>query len=375
MSSRRQGLWFLPLHASLVLWAFWMVLELLPAQEQSEEHRVSARLPKRDTGAIDRQLEKEAAPYVPLVEQFYAYDVGALRDPSQIFIVRGAWQRLRSEKAIPAVVQGLNKAIRGGASCPVVAFASKLRELLRQTSDAELAAYVLRNLSREPRPYQSHVEAVRREAHAQLLRLRSREYERLQLLRQMGAVPPDPSVGRSPGQKTTSEQASKSLVDEQPATPVGDSLTGDEPLSSLGQQPSSDERPREGLEAIPTAELKDLLRELERRASEGVDEDVMRQKASVLLAIVTEGRSKEGRLVAIRVLGRLKERRAVPPLIEVLRSDDVPLRNAAATALTRITGRLYGPAPGATQEEVRRSIEFWQQWWKENQGGSSASRR
>ena len=59
------------------------------------------------------------------------------------------------------------------------------------------------------------------------------------------------------------------------------------------------------------------------------------------------------KLILIGALGRIGEKEAVPPLIELLQSDSETIRHAAAAALSAITQAYLG-----------QSHDTWVQWWK-----------
>jgi HEAT repeat protein len=61
------------------------------------------------------------------------------------------------------------------------------------------------------------------------------------------------------------------------------------------------------------------------------------------------------RRTVIDMLGKLKDRRAVGPLIEILQSPKQWERELAARALKSITGKDYGV-----------KYKKWQKWWKKN---------
>ncbi len=313
--------------------------------------RASANVEDRD-----RELERQAARYQGVVDDFYAYDVGVLRGP-QAVQARARWERLRDPAAIPAIVRGLNRAVRQGASCPVVAFSSKLRALLRRADDPALGEYVLRHLDPGRGPYGHYINSALRAARNQVLRTKLRKYSRLQLLRRM----------RKRGQQSVAAVDGDLLrilrgeTANQPA--AGPSVVP--PASGPGAESTSLARLVAGLRAGSLSSSE--LRTLERAARESRAAELTAHLDSLMTAAANPALPTSHRITAVRTLGRLRARRAVPVLIELLSTNNEQLRQEAATALTRITRRLFGPPPGATREQVEASIRRWRAWWAEQQ--------
>jgi len=330
----------------------------------ADEQRPSGQQTARKLEEIERRLERRAARYEPLVEAFYRYDVGTLRGAAAVRAKR-AWDRLSDPAAIPAIVRGLNQAVHQGASCPIVAFASKLRQLLRRADDPELGAYVLRHLTSTRGPFRYHVDRARRAAHQQLLRTKLRQYGRQQLLRRMKKRPQSVARGDADLLRMLRAEDTQASADQSsPSTEAASPSAGTASGASL----------QELLERLAHGKLSQAdLRRLE-HASRTAQAAALAADARLLLkAAANPQLPLSHRRTAVRILGRLRLRRAVPVLIELLSERNGLLRRDAATALSRITRRLFGPAPGASEEEVKQAVQRWRRWWqkhgsKEDQG-------
>lgn len=82
------------------------------------------------------------------------------------------------------------------------------------------------------------------------------------------------------------------------------------------------------------------------RGREGVQE---------MLALLSRSESVRQRQILMAALGRIGEKEAVQPLIELLRSGDPAIRSSAASALSAITQAYLG-----------ESHEAWAEWWREH---------
>jgi HEAT repeat protein len=89
------------------------------------------------------------------------------------------------------------------------------------------------------------------------------------------------------------------------------------------------------------------------------------KKPGVVDLLIASLTNKEpvSRRTVIDMLGKLKDRRAVGPLIEILQSPKQWERDLAARALKAITGKDYGV-----------KYKKWQKWWKKNVGSLRSQR-
>lgn len=329
---------------------FYLALADGQTEEQGRGPRTSAR------HDIDRELEARARQYTALVDAFYRYDVGLLRGIEGAR-VRAAWERLRDDAAIPAIVAGLNMAVRSGASCPIYAFAEKLNDLLARSEHPEMGAYVLRHLNRSARtPYSSVLRSVEHAAQRQLMRAKSRAYARKSLLDRM----------RRPSDERTVVSGTASLLDLLGESPTGAEQDGGRSHQSAESHANAPTGALVRRLAGGNASVEEL-KELERRAAGAEAGELLQHRKVLLVAASASSLPASHRVTAIRILARLRVREAVPVLIDVLEDGPTALRNEAAMALTRITRKLFGPPPGAAPEEVRQAVERWRAWWKSEQ--------
>ncbi len=57
------------------------------------------------------------------------------------------------------------------------------------------------------------------------------------------------------------------------------------------------------------------------------------------------------------------ERSHVPDLIARLQDSEPAVARAAHVALKSLTGKDFGPAPGASEAEKGRAVRAWKAWW------------
>lgn len=81
-------------------------------------------------------------------------------------------------------------------------------------------------------------------------------------------------------------------------------------------------------------------------------------RAAAPVALLLRHSSWSVRAAAAEVLGTVGDRRAVPLLLEALRSEEGRLREDIGRALNRITGQRFAP-----------DYEFWADWWTRHEGG------
>lgn len=80
-----------------------------------------------------------------------------------------------------------------------------------------------------------------------------------------------------------------------------------------------------------------------------------REALREMLDLLAHSESPRQKQILIAVLGRIGEKEAVQPLIDLLRSDEPAIRSSAAAALSSITQAYLG-----------ESHETWTQWWQEH---------
>jgi hypothetical protein len=308
--------------------------------------------------------------YDKIVEDFIQYDIGRIRDRAAIERIRREFNGIQAE-AVPALVRGLNKAMRMRASCPITAIAGKLNSILNNSQDAEIGMYVLRNLEqRTVQGYTQHIKGVFTASENQVVRVQGKEYLNAQLKRRMeedqqrlayvpGMKLTDLAV-RDPGAGNSKEPESA----EPPASQNGRAAAAQSKKARPAAAPAVD------FSKLGTAEVADRLKdraaqtaalaELNRRAGSDDESEVVKH-ADVIIETLKDG-GDPARESAARLLGLLRCQQAVPPLIDALECDNPQVRSAASTALTRITRQLFGPSDGASREETERAIARWRVW-------------
>jgi hypothetical protein len=85
------------------------------------------------------------------------------------------------------------------------------------------------------------------------------------------------------------------------------------------------------------------------------------------VAVLESDQSSVGsRKAALELLVRLKDRTAVPGIVETLVHLPRELWAPAGDSLRKLTGQDFGPAEGAAIDDVADARKKWRAWWKEN---------
>src|SRR5262249_9004506 len=79
------------------------------------------------------------------------------------------------------------------------------------------------------------------------------------------------------------------------------------------------------------------------------------------------------KIPAIKQAGEAKDREAVAELVKGLDSDDPAVRFYAMEALGRITGQKFGYEYYFDEDQRKPSLQRWQRWLTEQNGGSGAT--
>jgi hypothetical protein len=111
-------------------------------------------------------------------------------------------------------------------------------------------------------------------------------------------------------------------------------------------------------EAIP-----DLTGSLADKAREALVERLAKLSKEKCRQALGDNRA-EMRRAAVRACLLKKDRDAIPGLIALLRDKDDGVARAAHVALKGLSGRDFGPALDATNEQRRRAEAEWLAWWK-----------
>jgi hypothetical protein len=89
--------------------------------------------------------------------------------------------------------------------------------------------------------------------------------------------------------------------------------------------------------------------------------------APALIEVLREDRDYYVRLGAATALGDMKACAAVPALIDALDDKDTLVRTAANDALQAITGQAYEFVTEMSGRERRKVMKQWRDWWKANE--------
>ena len=309
-----------------------------------------------------------------IVEEFIQYDIGNVRDPRAIERIKGRFNGLQTDDAVPALVRGLNRSTRMRASCPITAIAGKLRSILSNSKDAELGTYVLQNLELRDVPgYTQHIRGVFDSAEKQVVRVKGKEYLNQQLQRR--SEEDQQRLAYVPGLKLTdlAPRNTAAARAENGGTANGRSANDTRPAAgqSNGRRTAAASVTPPDLRRLSIAELVDrlndkasqpvTLEELHRRAS-GSDGKEVAQHAAPIAKVLKDGDDK-ARESAARLLGLVRSESAVPQLIDALEDSNPSVRSAVSTSLTRITRQLFGPKDKASPEETREATARWRDWW------------
>ena len=347
----------------------------LAAQPPGNRDRGSDRSSRPLTA---RQRAEQQRLHDRIVEEFILYDIGQVKDPAAIARIKKRFGALRAD-AIPSLVRGLNYSARRQYSCPITAISGKLSTIISRTDDPEALQYILRNLTRQAGNYTASVQAVHRRAEQRFAKTMGHREAQNQLQRRKAEG--RRKLAYVPGQKLTdlprrqpaggaeSGRGLPELTVKDNARNLGNALAD----AGKGTKPTR-RGPRSGTLELRKLELDDLVgklseaenrtlavKELYRRASTGKREAVARHWEAVR-GVMTTG-NPTARQTAARLLGQLRVEDAVPALIDRIEDPDAGVRSAATTALTRITRQLFGPAEGASPEQVATAVANWRRWW------------
>lgn len=86
-----------------------------------------------------------------------------------------------------------------------------------------------------------------------------------------------------------------------------------------------------------------------------------------------ESQDPKHRVEATFELAKKGDRRAIPPLIQILRDEDVSVRYFACIALVRLTGQRFGYHAYAPEAEREAAVREWEKWWKAQSGGTETA--
>ena len=268
-----------------------------------------------------------------IIDRFMLYDIGRLQGDAAKKALKD-FKDLGPE-AIPALVRGVNRAAKIEHSCPVVVIAQKLGKLLVASDDQELLEYARDNIGA----------GVGRTRHAGVL-----QDLRMGITMRKNAVARRPPPGpKSPRLMTVVELADAGSIERGPRLKSIllelEKRRGKEVLSGLANAAGSYDK-----------EIRKLGRDLLERHLARQGEAVVKEKLRDELV--------EVRLAAVRVVvARMP--RLTSELIDVLADEQAEVRTAAHDALVKLSrGEDFGPAAGASNEQIVAAQDKWRSWWE-----------
>jgi hypothetical protein len=290
------------------------------------------RKPSVYAPSLPQLTREEEAKYDEIIDRFIQSDIGVLRGAEAREAVRD-FAKLKSD-AIPALIRGLNRAARIQHSCPVTVIAEKLQRLLLASDDQELLQFARDEIGA----------GVGRTRHQNVLQdLRFRCTLRKNALARRG--PPGPKAPRVMSNADLAKAAS---------TERGPRLK--QVLTELETR-----RGKEVLDGLTVAATS-YDSDTQKLGRDLLDRHLGRQPAAFVKARLGDEQAAV-RLAAVRVVAARFPALA-PAVIDRLADDDAEVREAAHTALVRLSrGQDFGPAPDAATSEREQAQQKWRDWW------------
>jgi hypothetical protein len=112
-----------------------------------------------------------------------------------------------------------------------------------------------------------------------------------------------------------------------------------------------------------TVAIPQLSDEIKKKAREGLAERMARMSADTIRSRLKDENAELRRAAALAVAMR-EERTLIPDLITALEDPNELVSRAAKAALKDISGKDFGPAPGASPEDRAKAIAAWKEWVK-----------
>lgn len=285
--------------------------------------------------------EKEQVAIEGVIDRFIEYDIGKLKGAAAAKAI-AAFKALGPE-AIPALLEGLNKAANLEDSCPAVLIAKKLAQMLSASNDPELLQFAREMIG----------VGVTARRHTVVLKdlkitcqLRRAALQRAELAKNGGAV--KGAGGKAPRSMTVAELASAAGSERGPRLK--------QVLSELATRKGP-----QVLEALGTA-AGSYDKEVQRHARNLLQKHLTRASGAAVKAKLKDDRA-EVRAAAARNIGA-RGLRYGAELIDLLSDSEADVRQAARRALVRLSrGQDYGPEPGASDDDVAVAVRDWRAWW------------
>ncbi len=127
-------------------------------------------------------------------------------------------------------------------------------------------------------------------------------------------------------------------------------------------QAARDRRPDAAARVIPFLENKD--RRIRKEAIRSLGKLARKQAVPALLALLTREKAKSMRVELVRSLAMIGDITAAPDLINLLDSKDPGMRAEAATALRFLTREMMGFEAKGSLEERSAAVHRWRRWWE-----------
>jgi hypothetical protein len=289
--------------------------------------------------------DKEYEAIEGVIDRFIEYDIGKLKGARAAKAV--ADFKALGPEAIPVLLDGLNKAANLEGSCPAVLIAKKLAQLLSASNDPELLDFARGMIGT----------GVTARRHTVVLKdlkvtcqLRKAYLQRVALMNKGGtAGKVAPAAGKPPRSMTVAELAQAAGSERGPRLKLV--------LTELEKRTGP-----QVLEALGAAAAGSYEKDIQQHARGLLDKHLARQPAATVKAKLQDDRG-EVRAAAARAVAA-RGLRYGSELIDLLTDADKDVRQAARQALVRLSrGQDFGPAPGASEDEVTAAVRDWSAWW------------
>jgi hypothetical protein len=290
--------------------------------------------------------EKEQQAVEKVIDRLIEADVGKVKGAAGAK-AHADFKALGPE-AIPALLDGLNRAANMEASCPAVLIAKKLAQLLSASDDTELLDFARENIGA----------GVTAKRHTVVLKdlkvtciLRKATVQRGKALAAKGGAGGGEKPPRS---MSVGELAAAAGSERGPRLEMI--------LAELGRRPGD-----KAVEALGAA-ASSYDGKVRQAAREALAANLGRQSAAALKRRLKDDRA-EVRLAAVRTVSS-RGLRFGAELIELLTDQEAEVAQAARQALVRLSrGQDFGPAAGASEEDSAAAVRRWRGWWAK-QGAS-----
>ncbi len=301
-----------------------------PAFKDRERHPLAPSLPLL--------TEKEQEAIEKVIDRLIEYDIGKLKGTAGKKAL--ADFKTLGPEAIPALIEGLNRAATMEASCPAVLIAKKLAEMLSASEDSELLDFARENIGAGVKTRRHTVVLKDLKVTCQL-RKAALQRRLLALKRTGGAKPPRSMSVVELADAAGSERGPrlKLILAELGGRP------GEKAVAALGAAAGAYEGD------VRQAARDALAKNLARASAAGLKAKLADDRAEVRIAAA--------RAVAARGL------RFGPELIALLTDSEGEVRQAARQALVRLSrGNDYGPERGASEADLEAAVRRWRAWWE-----------